>query len=314
MSKIFVTGGAGLLGSAMVKYLVNKGHDVVAYDLVDCEIEGATSHSGSILDTNELGIAMRNCDYVVHFAAMLGVQRTELKRLSCLNINIQGTLNVLENCVKENIKKILFSSSSEVYGEQQIVPITEENPTIPKSIYAVTKLVGEEYLKAYKYTYDLDYSIIRFFNVYGPGQVAEFVMPRFIKAVQHDSQPTIYGTGEQVRSFCYVDDAIEGSALALFNKNANQDIFNIGNDNAIISMKDLAEKVIKIAGKNIKPKFVKMKDSDRKEEREIIRRYCSIEKAKKTLKYNPKISLDEGIKKTYKSKIPESWVDQVKNH
>lgn len=310
MAKILVTGGAGFIGSAMVKHLVNEGHEVIAYDLVECDIKGATSHTGSILDPNELGIAIRGCDYAVHLAAMLGVKRTEMKRLSCLNINIQGTYNVLENCVKENVKKILFSSSSEVYGEQTQIPITEENPTIPKSIYAVTKLVAEEYLKAYKYTYGLDYSVVRFFNVYGPGQVAEFVMPRFIKAVKNGDQPLVYGNGQQIRSFCFVDDAINGSTLALFNNKSNHGIFNIGNDLEPISMKDLADKIIKISGKNIKPKFVKMEESDREGKREIQKRIPSIEKAMEVLGYEPKIDLEEGIRRTLESEIPQSWVEQ----
>lgn len=312
MAKILVTGGAGFIGSAIIKHMVEKGHEVVAYDLVKCNVDGAKSHIGSILDMNELGIAMRGCDYVVHLAAMLGVRRTEIKRMACLNINIQGTINVLENCVKEKVKKVLFSSSSEVYGEQIKIPITEENPVNPKSIYAVTKLAGEEYLQAYKQVYGLDYSIVRFFNVYGPGQVAEFVMPRFIKAVSEGLSPTIYGTGEQARAFCYVEDAARGAALALFSDKASGEVFNIGNDQATISMKELAESVIKISGKNIELKFVDMGQSDREEGREILKRVPSIEKARSVLGYEPSVSVEEGIRKVMANgEIKETWFEPL---
>jgi UDP-glucose 4-epimerase len=317
MTKVLVTGGAGFIGSVMVRHLLKEGYKVRAFDLSETFRdyktrlpEEAEVYRGSVLDVNDLLNATDGCDYVVHLAAMLGVKKTETKRLECLNINIQGTVNVLEACVKDNIKKVLFSSSSEVYGDQDIVPISEENPVNPKSVYAISKLAAEEYLKAYHKRYGLEYSIVRFFNVYGPGQVAEFVMPRFIQNVMDDQPPVVYGSGDQVRAFCYVKDAVRGAATALFNETSNSEIFNIGNSNEPISIKKLALKIISISKKDISPQFVPMAESDRKENREIQERLPDISKAKRILGYKPKIDLDEGILKIMDyGYIPNSWAN-----
>jgi UDP-glucose 4-epimerase len=315
--RVLVTGGAGFIGSAMVKCLLKQGLNVRVFDVSD-QISAnpppkdAEIYKGSVLDINNVTNAMQECDYVIHMAAMLGVKRTEMQRLDCLNVNIQGTVNILEGCIKERIKKTVFASSSEVYGEQTKIPISEKNPLNPKSIYGVTKIAGEEYVKAYNKRYGLDYSIVRFFNVYGPGQVAEFVMPRFIKWIIDNKPPKIYGKGDQIRSFCYVDDIVKGAFLALANKNANSEILNIGNDKEPISMRDLAYKVISVAHKDIEPEYVSMNNSDRTGEREIQWRIPDISKARKRLGYEPEVSLSEGILKVMKQgNIPESWCDPM---
>jgi UDP-glucose 4-epimerase len=279
----------------MARELLKAGMEVRALDLVKSPVEEAERHIGSILDITNISRAVRGCDYVVHLAAMMGVERTEQNKMECLNVNILGTSSVLDACVKERVKKIVFASSSEVYGDQAKMPITEESPLSPKSVYGVSKVCCEEYLKAYKQTYDLDYSVVRFFNIYGPGQVTEFVIPRFVKAVVENRPPVIYGKGDQVRAFCHVSDAVRGTRLALLSKKANGQAFNIGNDTEPISMKDLALKVIKISRKNMKPAFIPLEKSDRKPEREILTRVPSIEKARKVLGYRPKVGLNEGI-------------------
>jgi UDP-glucose 4-epimerase len=317
MTKVLVTGGAGFIGSAMVRHLCKEGFEVRAFDLSDTFKEYKTRlpeeaevYRGSILDMNDLLNATEGCDNVVHLAAMLGVKKTETKRLECLNINILGTINVLEACVKDNVKKVLFSSSSEVYGEQREVPITEANPVNPKSVYAITKLAAEEYLRAYHKRYGLNFSIVRFFNVYGPDQVAEFVMPRFIKNVIEGRPPTIYGKGVQIRAFCYMDDAVKGATLALTIKKANTEVFNIGNSNEPISIRDLAFKIIKLSSKNLQPKVIPMEQSDRDEKREIHQRYPDISKARRVLGYEPEVELEEGILKIMEhGKISNSWAD-----
>lgn len=313
MTKVLVTGGAGFIGTAVVKDLLKKGYEVRTMDIIEPPIKEVETVIGSIMDINCVTQAVSGCDYVIHLAALLGVKRTEIKRLDCLNINILGTINILDACVKARVKKIVFSSSSEVYGDQVKMPITEENPINPKSIYAITKVACEEYLKAYKQNYDLNYSIVRFFNVYGPGQVAEFVMSRFIKAIMNGNSPIIYGDGNQIRAFTFVEDAVKGMILALEAKEACGEIFNIGNDKTKVSIKELAETIIKISDKKITPKFISMEDSDRDTNREIIERIPSIEKAKKILGYFPKFSLEEGIKKVMEfGKIEETWFDPMK--
>ena len=313
--KVLVTGGAGSIGLEVVRQLLNEGHEVTIFDLAE-QIEridipsGVNVFKGSILDPVAIQYAVRGNDYLLHLAARLGVKRTEVERLTCLNININGMVNILEASVKEKIKKIVFASSSEVYGEQNEMPITEESPVNPISVYAVTKLVGEEYLRAYKKQYALDYSIIRFFNVYGPGQVGQFVMKRFIEAIKNGKPPEIYGTGDQIRCFCHVKDAAEGIVKILFLSETNEEIINIGNDSEPVTVYELAEKIIKISGEKMTPIKVPFSQSDRDEEREIFHRIPSIEKAKKLFGFRPKVSLDKGIKELFGSQNDSSdWAD-----
>jgi len=311
MSKIFITGGAGFIGREVAKELIRRKHKVISFDLMRANmLEGSKRYSfyvGSILDPYQLSKAMRNCDYVLHLAAALGVQRTEINRLECMFINIQGTVNVLDSCIKEKIKKIIFVSSSEVYGESGREFIDENTPLNPKSNYAISKIAGEEYLRAYYDTYGLKYNIVRLFNIYGERQREDFVIPKFVKNIMQNKPPVVYGRGDQIRCFCYVKDAAIGIVDALFSRLEKQ-TFNIGNDTEPTSIKDLANKVISVSKKRLKPKFISYSDSDRDLERDIIRRVPSVEKARKMLNYKPAVSLEKGITKIvdfYKNKYKE---------
>lgn len=316
--KVLITGGGGFIGTALARNLASKGFDVRLFD-VDfarydqlCQALGncpqAEKVQGSVLDAGAVRDAVKGCEYVAHLAALIGVGRTEQKRMECLNINISGTVNVLEACVKGNIEKVLFSSSSEIFGEVTGPPVKEDSQKHPVSVYAVTKLAGEEYLRAYQERYGLKYAIVRFFNVYGPGQVAQFVMPRFIKNVLDSKAPIVYGEGSQIRAFCFVEDAVEGAAQALLLEAGDNEAFNIGNDKEPITMQDLAEKVIAVSGKNFKPEFVAMEESDRKPEREIKRRIPCIDKARSLLGYEPSVPLEEGIRRVIDTDyMVDSW-------
>lgn len=244
--------------------------------------------------------AIKGCDYVFHFAAVLGVSFSNKRALECLDVNILGTRNVLDACIRERVKKIVFSSSSEVYGEPIKLPISETHTLQPKSEYGVSKLVGEEYVKAFAKEFGLNYTIIRFFNVYGPNQSAKFVMPLFIDDAILNRPLRIYGDGSQIRSFCHVEDAVKGIELAMFKKAADKQIFNIGNKNQAVSIKDLAIKVNRIAGNKQKPVFIPLKSSDRTKDREIYKRKPSTLKAEKLLGFKPTITLTEGIQKVVK--------------
>lgn len=295
--KVLVTGAGGFIGTRVVQELWKRDCDVVYFDVIEPKIAGIKRvNRGTILDQYDLALAVRGCDYAIHLAALLGVQKTDNNRLECLHINIQGTLNVIEACVKERVKRMVFSSSSEVYGEQIQLPITEENPLNPKSVYAVSKIAGEQYLKAYSEMYGIEYNVVRFFNVYGEYQRDEFVLPKFVHRVINNESPVIYGDGNQVRSFCYVEDAARGLVDALLHE-CHGETFNIGNDNEPISMKDLAMRVIDLSGKSLQPQFVCYEQSDRKSTREIECRIPAIEKAKKVLGYEPHVALNDGLKR-----------------
>ncbi len=299
MLKVLITGGAGFIGSKIAELCLKAGLWVRVFDLarpVNPAIHEAIV--GSILDPYEVSVAARGCEFVVHAAAALGVERTESQRLECLHINIQGTVNVLEACVKEDVRKVLFTSSSEVYGDGNgAAPFEEDSSLNPKSNYAITKLVGEEYLRAYYQSYGLQYAIVRFFNVYGENQTEKFVIPRFVKSVLAGQPPRIYGSGRQVRSFCHVDDAASGAVLALLSDRSEREILNIGNPSEPITILELGEKVISLAGKSLKPELVGFEQSDRTGEREVHWRVPSIEKARGLLGYEPRICLEEGLRR-----------------
>ena len=316
--RILVTGGGGFLGRMVIEKLLKHkantglGYEIRSLDLIPCHVEGVDHSVGSILDVTDLSRAMRGCDVVVHLAALLGVERTEERRLDCLQINIQGTINVMNSCALENVGKVVFASSSEVYGDQTQLPIAESNPVNPKSIYAVTKLAGEEFVRAYAERYGMKHTILRFFNAYGPGQVGQFVISRFVKAVSEGQPPLLMGTGEQTRAFCYGSDIADGTVRAIFSDSANGHTINIGNDTEPVTMRELAETVIRISGKHhLEPRLANPEEADREPGRDIQRRLPSLQRARDLLGYEPSVPLEQGIRLVMEQeKIADNWGQQ----
>ena len=307
--KVLITGGAGTIGLPLTDELISRGIKVVVFDLNEQIVRLASflnpkaeKFSGSVLDSASLRDAMTGCDAVIHLAAHLGVQRTERNRLRCIDINISGTQKVLDACVmNKDVKKIIFASSSEVYGEPLENPISETAITQGKTVYAVTKLAGEELVKAYNIEFpQLKYSILRYFNAYGPHQVSQFVISRFIHGVTLNKSPVVFGDGSQKRSYNFSTDTARGTTDALLTNKTDSQIINLGNSNEPVTLIELANKIIKIAGKQdaleviIKNSF---DDTDRDKKREIYQRYCDTSLAKSLINYQSLISLDEGIKK-----------------
>ena len=302
MARVLVTGGSGMIGSEVAKLLLAEKHEVVIFDFWPVNVPGTIYFKGSILDKEALYNAMQGCDYVMHLAAILGVENSTRNPLECLDVNIRGTINVLDAAVKNKVKKIVFSSSSEVYGEANIIPIPEHAVRQPKSEYGVSKVVGEEYLKAFYHQYGLNFNIVRFFSIYGPKQTPNFVLSTFVNNIINNKPLQVYGDGQQIRSFCYVEDAARGAITALFSS-VSGEIFNIGNSKTETSMLDLAKLVIKIYGKNAELKLVPFENSDRTKEREIFRRLPDVSKAKKLLNFEARIGLEEGIRMTLEGKL-----------
>jgi UDP-glucose 4-epimerase len=316
--KIIVTGGAGMIGIEICRQLFELGHEVNLFDLGE-QIKRVRNaippnvriYYGSIVDLSSLRSAMSDCNIVIHLAALLGVRRSEADKLRCIEINIDGTKNVLDCAVQHRLDKIVFASSSEVYGEPQENPITEETITQGKTVYAITKLAGEEYCKAYSQKYPLDYTILRYFNCYGPYQTAQFVIAKFIHNVMHDRPPLINGDGKQVRSYTYVSDTARATILASLSNKTNGEVLNIGNGIFPISLRELAEKIISIAGKTgkINPEYrYDFENSDRKKEREIFERFCDSSKVSNLLNWKHDVSLVSGIQEIMnKGAIFERW-------
>lgn len=323
MSKrVVVTGGAGFIGRESVRKLVTAGYDVTCFDLAEqiarhrpyldklASLGKLSLIPGSLLDRNAVRQAIDGAEVVLHLAAMLGVKKTEDNKLSCIDININGTDNVLNASVSHGVRKFIFASSSEVYGEPNRNPIRETDDTKGKTVYAVTKLAGEELVKGYHQRYpSLDYTIIRFFNTYGEGQVAQFVLCKFVREVLEGRNPVVYGDGTQVRSYGHVDDVTEGAKRIIENPISNGKVYNLGNSTQVMTLTELAQRVIDLVapGKGLRVEVLGgFAGADRIPEREIHVRYCDTSLAKAELGYEPSITVDEGIRRIAAQEIIHS--------
>lgn len=307
MKKILITGGAGNVGGALAKRLVQNPdyHVVIAdnlstgnksklpskeydnWEFVYCDVN-------NYRDISELMLSYK-FDYVFHYAAVVGVKRTQENPIQVLT-DIEGIRNVLNLCKNTSVQHVFFSSSSEVYGEPVELPQNEATtPLNSKVPYAVVKNVGEAYFRSFKQSFDLDYTIFRFFNTYGPNQSVDFVVAKFIALALKNEPITIYGDGSQTRTFCYVDDNID-TCVKIFENNLHlNDTINIGGADEI-SVLDLAKLVIKKT--NSKSKIIHLPPL---KEGDMTRRLPDNSKMKKILN-RPLVSIEEGIEKMINNK------------
>ena len=315
---VLVTGGAGCIGIQVCRELDRRGIEVHLLDLGEqiARVRQALPPKakvfyGSILDVSSIREAMDGCGAVIHLAALLGVRRTEVNRLRCLEINVDGTKRVLDCAVQHRIKRLVFASSSEVYGEPIENPITEETITQGKTVYAVSKLAGEELCIGYGQRYpEFEHVILRFFNAYGPYQAAQFVLPKFIQNAMTGKPIVINGSGEQIRSYCYSEDTGRGVVEALLRPEAGGQVINLGSSDRPISLKDLADLVVKASDNpSVEIKYAgDFQGTDRHASREIHRRYCSGDKAKRLLGFESRVSLEDGIRRIIEmNSIFEKW-------
>lgn len=311
--KVFVTGGGGFIGRELVKKLLANGFDVVCFDVGEQlsrhsaffeglrRYPGLTVVHGTILDRIRLQTSMIGADAVVHLAAMLGVQRTEENKLRCLETNVTGTDIVLSAAVFAGVGHVVFASSSEVYGEPSTNPIKETHDTKGKTVYAISKLAGEELTKGYHQLFPkMNYTIARFFNTYGEGQVAQFVLSRFVKRVLEGKSPQVFGDGTQKRSYGHVDDVTDGLLAIIGNPVAYGKVYNLGNSSQLYSIRELGEKVIQVLAPTSGLKVEVRGDfngADRNHAREVFSRYCDASLAQAELGFNPKITVEEGIRR-----------------
>jgi UDP-glucose 4-epimerase len=248
---------------------------------------------GDITDDQKILQSFQDFDIIIHLAAAVGVGITETDPIWTLNTNILGTKNILESCKKNNIKKVILASSSEVYGEPKKVPIDETQTPMPITTYGISKLACEEYLKSYAKIYGFNYSVLRFFNVVGPKQSSRFVMPEFVNNALNNKPLVIHGDGLQIRAFCHIEDVCQGIEKSI--SKGDSDTFNVGNDLEPISIENLAKKVISVLNSQSTIEYVSFEKSGRNREREIMTRIPSIQKAKKILSYEPKNNLTQII-------------------
>jgi len=299
---IIVTGGAGFIGSNLVRALekyntvkvidnLSTGYLKNIKDLINnTQIEFI---KGNITNLNFLQKTFKDVDYVFHLAAIPSVPRSIINPIKSNHANINGTLNVLIAAKDNNVKKVIYSSSSSVYGDTPTLPKKEDMKPCPLSPYAVSKLTSEYYCQVFTEVYYLPTICLRYFNVYGPHQdkKSEYaaVIPKFITSVLNNNSPVIFGNGKQTRDFTFVKDAVNANILAAKSKETG--VFNIAYGKRI-SINKLAKSIMNIIGKQIKPKYTTPRSGD------IRHSLADISKAKRKLEYIPKIEIKEGLEET----------------
>lgn len=302
MRKILITGAAGFIPSSLAEQLLkDKSNYIVGVDnfktgkIINLPPEVHDNYKFINLDVNNYNdiasvMMTYKFDYVFHYAALVGVKRTIENPLNVLN-DVDGINNILILSKNTGVKHIYFSSSSEVYGEPVEIPQNElTTPLNSKLPYAIVKNIGEAYLKAYNYTHGLNYTIFRFFNTYGHKQSTDFVLSKFINQAINNENITIYGDGNQTRTFCYIDDNIETTLLCLNNSLHINDIVNIGSE-IEYNIMQLAEIVIKLTNSNSKIIMLPaLPEGD-------MRRRCPDNSKMKKILGRDLLDLESGIKK-----------------
>jgi UDP-glucose 4-epimerase len=299
MSTALVTGGAGFIGSHIAEELSRKGFNLRILDnfstgkkenLQDIKAELT---KGDIKDFSIVKKAMKDIDYVFHEGAFVYVTKSIENPLLTNEINVNGTLNVLVAARDSGCKKIVFASSSSVYGNTGKLPIKENFSLNPASPYAVTKMVGEQYSRVFYENYGLESVCLRYFNVYGPRQDpnSEYsaVIPKFIHLIKQNKPPVIFGDGEQTRDFIFVKDVVQANMLSMKYKGFG--IFNVGSGTSI-TINELAEKIGYVLNNKIKPVHAESRKGDARNS------LSDITNAKKLLGLKPAYSIDSGLKET----------------
>jgi UDP-glucose 4-epimerase len=303
--KILITGGAGFVGSHLCEKYVNEGHNVTCLDnfmtgnLVN--IRHLLKHrnfklvNGDIRNIDVVEKTMHDVDAVFHLAAMIHVDRSIVEPRIAYDINVNGTLNILEAARMLDVNKIIHASTSEVYGSAQYAPIDEKHPLDAPHSYGASKIGADRMCKAYIETYDLDIAIMRPFNIFGPRQKDSGyggVISIFTRRIFDNKPPIIYGTGEQSRDYTYIDDVVNAYDVILNSKKKIKTPVNFGTGKDI-KIKDLANLIIKELGKEkeLSPVYIDPRPG------EVERLICDYSKAKEIYGWEPKVDFKTGLKK-----------------
>jgi len=308
--KVLITGAGGFIGSHLTEELLKYDNFIVLIDNFNDYYSGKEKQLNSIIKDYKLhenyelfkddllDLSLYNhietdIEYVFHLAAQAGV-RYSLEHPSEVSYNnIVSTVNVFEFSKKlENLKKVVFASSSSIYGNPIYTPVDEQHPKNPISPYAVSKLSGELYAKLYYNEFNLPITSLRFYTVYGPRGRPDMAIRKFFNLILQGNEILIYGDGTQQRDFTYISDILNGIILAGENQKINGEIFNLGNSSPI-TINDLVDYMYEIANKPKKVKYIEKQKGD------VEITHSNIEKAKKILNYHPKISIREGLLKQY---------------
>jgi nucleoside-diphosphate-sugar epimerase len=304
--KALVTGGGGFIGSHLARRLLRDGYEVRVLDnfasgrrenLFDIwdDIELV---EGDIQSYERVHNAVRGCHVIGHLAALPSVPRSVQDPLTSNATNVTGTLNVLLAARDAGIGRLVYASSSSVYGASPDLPKREEQPTLPISPYAVAKLAGESYCRAFNEVFGLETVSLRFFNVFGPGQdpLSQYaaVIPRFITTLLEGRSPTIYGDGEQSRDFTYVDNVLDGITLALGTPGNGGQVFNLATGHGV-TLNQLFRQLAEIIGSEVEPVYEPGRPG------EVRHSEADVTRAKEALGFEPAVSTEEGLARTVES-------------
>jgi len=327
---ILVTGGAGFIGSHLVEALLRGGkrvrvidnlktgskenlEEVAGYPLKDFGGRGEKSGLqplgdrleflfGDISDLETCRQACQGISHVFHHAAQVSVQRSLEEPILCHQTNATGTLNILQAAREAGVKRVIYASSSSVYGNitasaESSVPKSENLPLLPQSPYAATKLLGENYCRIFSDLFGLETVSFRYFNVFGPRQnphsVYSAVIPKFILALLRENPPVIYGDGNQSRDFTYVDNVVHANLLAVETPGISGEVFNIACGHQI-TVNDLLISLQEISGRKIPPQYDKPRSG------EVRHSLAAIDRARSRLGYETKTELKEGLRNTWR--------------
>lgn len=307
-SKVLVTGGAGFVGSHLVDGLVGRGYKVVVLDnFRSGKMENVGQHLkgddfklvvGDVRDRRVVRDAIDGVDAVVHLAALIDVEKSVNDPVETHDVNVTGTLNVLKEAVREDVKRFVYASSTAVYGEGNPLPLSEDCPPRPISPYAASKASAECYCRAFYRSYGLGTIILRYFNLYGPRQghnPYSGVIARFLDNALSGKPLVVYGDGEQTRDFMYVDDVVKATMLALESNDSVVETFNVCTGKPT-TVNELAQIVEEITGRNLHIVYGKTRKGD------IKNNYGDPAKAEGILGFKAKISLIKGLKRSLSNK------------
>jgi len=303
--KYLVTGGAGFIGSNIVKELLNQGQSVRVLDnfatgkreniLPLLKNPNLTLIEGDLRSFHIVRAAVKGVDYILHQGALPSVPRSINDPITTNDVNVLGTLNILEAAKEFGVKRVVCASSSSIYGNSETLPKVEAMPVNPMSPYALTKYAQERYCQVFYSLYGLETVSLRYFNVFGPNQdpTSQYsaVIPKFIKLIQHDWEPVIYGDGYQSRDFTFVENNVWANIQACTAEKAAGEVINIACGERY-TLLDLVQMINSILGKDIQPRFEPERPGD------VKHSLAGIQKAEDLLGYNVRVDFKTGLEQT----------------
>ncbi|MBI2236387.1 MAG: NAD(P)-dependent oxidoreductase [Magnetospirillum sp.] len=317
MAQVLIVGASGLIGRALSRELIARGHTVAGFALGEqfmrdrdafAELSASNRYTftiGSIFDRHLLRRAMAGCDTVIHLAAMTHPVKTEAEPLHCMDINLTGTRIVLDACVETGVGHVVFASTSAVYGEPAANPVDESAEVHPRSVYSVSKLAAETLVRGYAHDFPgLGFTIARLFNVYGEGGSRSFALNAFVANLREGLAPVVFGDGSQVRCYTHADDIAAAFAAMVELPVARGKLYNIGNPAAVVSIADLARKVIATIAPDSGLDVVFRPVPAERQARSVAASWADSGKATAELGYAPRIGLDDGIRRVAQESSP----------